>query len=110
MPQAIFTYLKHRIEIQLPDPTEDNTIHYTIYRLPGTYDDALYNSYVACYQFSAAGDDPNQWVLEAISSAIQQLTFQGAEYHTQPQEPDVDDSLPQWANYYSNESDYIAEF
>lgn len=27
-----------------------------------------------------------------------------------PQEPDVDDSLPEWANYYPNESDYIAEF
>lgn len=22
-------------------------------------------------------------------------------------EPDVDDSLPEWANYYANESDYL---
>lgn len=110
MPQATFTYLNHRIEIELPDPTEDNTIHYTIYRVPGTYDDALYNDFVAAYQFSAAGDDPNLWVFEAIGSAIRQLSVSGNEYYTQPQEPDVDDSLPEWANYYSNESDYIAEF
>lgn len=98
MTEAIFTYLNHRIEIQLPDPTEDNTIHFTIYRLPGTYDDTLYNAFVDNYQFSATEDDPNLWVVEAIKSGIQQLSFSGNEYHTPPQEPDVDDSLPKWAN------------
>ena len=68
MTEATFTYLNHRIEIQLPDPTEDNTIHYTIYRVEGTFDDALYNSYVATYQFSTTGDNPNLWVIEAINS------------------------------------------
>ena len=89
MTEAIFTYLNHRLEIQLPDPTEDNTIKYTIERLPGTYDDTRYHSYFGCYQFSAANDDPNLWVVEAISSAIQQLAFSEIEYYTQPQEPYV---------------------
>ena len=110
MTKATLTYLNHRIEIELPNAAEDNTIKYTIYRQPGTYDESLYGSYVSDFQFSAAGDDPNQWVVEAISSAIQQLGFvDGIEYHTPPQEPDIDDSLPDWANYYSNESDYVAE-
>ena len=85
MTEATFIYLNHRIEIQLPDPSDDNTIHCTIFHLPGTYDETLYNSFVDNFQFSAAGDDPNQWVLEAITSAIQQLSFSGNEYHTAPQ-------------------------
>lgn len=32
-------------------------------------------------------------------------------FHSEPQEPDVDDSLPDWANCYANEADYwIAEY
>lgn len=108
MTKATFTYLDHRIEIELPDPTEDNTIHCSIFRLPGTYDAVLYNDFVTNYQFSAVEDDPNLWVVEAIKSAIQQLAFSGNEYHTPPQEPYVDDSLPEWANCFSNESDYFA--
>ncbi len=67
---ATITYLNHWSEIKLPDPNEDNTIHYTIYPLPGTYDDTLYNSYLADFQYSATEDDPNLWVTEAINSAI----------------------------------------
>ena len=104
MQQAIFSYLNHRIEIELPDPTEDNTIKYTIYRQPGTYDEVLYNSYVTDFQFSATADDPNQWVVEAISSAIQQLGFvDGIEYHTPP----VQES--EWAEL-GNEPDIFADF
>lgn len=44
MPEIIFTYLNHRIEIQLPDPADDNTVYVSIYREPGTYDDTLYNA------------------------------------------------------------------
>lgn len=92
MTEAIFTYLNHRIEINLPDPSDDNTIHFTIYRVEGTYDESLYNSYICQRQFSGVADDPNQWVIEAINHAIRQLSFDGIEYHTQPQEPMVDDS------------------
>ena len=103
MTEATFTYLNHRIEIELPDPSEDNTILCTIYRLPGTYDAVLYNEYFDNFQFSAAGNDPNTWVLEAISHAIKQLSFSGNEYHTQPPEP-------QWTGH-SNEPDiFTAEF
>ena len=84
MTEAIFTYLNHRIEIQLPDPSEDNTVEITFYRLPGTYDETLYNDFVTNYQFSAEADDPNQWVLEAITIAIQQLGFSGNVYHHTP--------------------------
>ena len=46
MTEATFTYLNHRIEIQLPDPTKGSTVEITFYRLPGTYDDALYHAFV----------------------------------------------------------------
>ena len=49
MIEATFLYLNHRIEIQFPDPTEDNTIHCVIFHLPGTYDEALYNSFVKLF-------------------------------------------------------------
>ena len=69
MTNATFTYLNHRIEIRLPDPSDDNTIHCIIYRVLGTYDAVLYNAYFDDFQFSAAGDDPNTWVLEGVRSA-----------------------------------------
>ena len=94
MTKATFIYLNHRIEIELPLAAQDNTILCSIFHLPGTYDEILYNSFVTNFQFSAAGDDPNTWILEAIASAIQQLGFRGDEYHTAPPEPYVDDSLP----------------
>ena len=104
MTKAIFTYLNHRIEIELPHPEEDNTVLCTIYRLPGTYDAVLYNDYVDNYQFSAVGDDPNQWVLEAISHAIKQLEFSGLEYHTAPPV-----RAKEWAEL-SNKPDIFTEF
>lgn len=111
MEQTItFTYLKHRVEIKLPDPEEDNTIYTTIYREEGTYDPELYNAYLCDYQFSATSDDPNNWLIEAVKTAVTELGFRGINYSAEDLEPDVDDSLPQWADHYSNESDYwIAE-
>ena len=104
MTEATFIYLNHRIEILLPDPNEDNTIHCTIYHLPGTYDESLYNDFVTNFQFSATADDPNQWILEAISSAIKQLGFRGDEYHTAPPVQE-----PKWAEL-SNEPDIFTDF
>lgn len=70
---ATLNYLDFRIEIQLPDPSEDNTIHVAIHRAEGTYNQNLFNSYLTNYQFSANNLDPNTWLLEAMETAIATL-------------------------------------
>ena len=102
--QATLTYLNHRIEIELPDPTEDNTVFCTIYQLPGTYDAVLYSGFVTKFQFSACNEDPNLWVLEAVNQAVLQVSFSGVEYHTAPPIPPLE-----WAEYGS-EPDIFTEF
>lgn len=78
--KASLNYLDFSIEIQLPDPSEDNTIHVAIYRAQGTYDQNLYNSYLTNYQFSANSPDPNMWLLEAMEIAIATLKQWGIAY------------------------------
>ncbi len=71
--QVTFNYLNFTIQIELPNPHEDNTVRVAIYRVEGTYDSSLYNSFLTNYQFSADNLDPNNWVLEAIETAIATL-------------------------------------
>lgn len=51
---------------------------------------------------------------EAIALMLTQFPHDTAGFTCElweAQEPDLDDSLPQWADYYSNESDYrVAEY
>lgn len=75
-------YLGHRVEISLPDPFEDNTICIGIYREEG-YDPETYNEDLMHYQFSAESADPNEWVMEALKSAIAQLTNRGVKFYEQ---------------------------
>ena len=104
MTKATFIYLNHRIEIELPNPEEDNTILCTIYQLPGTYDSTLYSGFVDNFQFSACNEDPNLWVLEAVNQAVLQVSFSGVEYYTAPPVP-----APVWAEYGSD-PDTFTEF
>lgn len=78
---AIFNWLNHHIRIELSDPDDDNTIYVFIYRQAGTYDPELYNSYLSDYQFSAESDDPNDWVVEGVKSALAQLNSWGVKFH-----------------------------
>jgi hypothetical protein len=50
----------HHIQIEIPDPEDDNTIYVSIYRSKGTYDPNEYNAYLTDYQFSAESSDPNE--------------------------------------------------
>lgn len=77
-------YLDHIIEVELADPSVDNTIYVTLHRAEGTYDADLYNAYLDSYQFSATSDDPNQWLAEAIASASVQLGHFGFKYYEPP--------------------------
>jgi hypothetical protein len=78
--EATINYLNHTIKVSLPDSEEDNTVKVEIYRLPGTYDERLYNSYFKDFQFSGESTDPNNWILEALSFAIAELKGYGVEY------------------------------
>lgn len=78
-------YLNHRIEIDLPDPTEDNTIHVCICRLEGTYNTDLYNDFLCQFQFSGKVH-ANYWLVEAISCAIDSLNFWAIKYLDEPEE------------------------
>lgn len=82
-----FTYLNHYFEIELPDPEEENNIYVSLWRAKETYDPDLYNAYLTDYQFSATSPDPNQWLTEAISSAISTLAGWGIKYHDLPPTP-----------------------
>lgn len=77
-------YLDHIIEVELADPSVDNTIYVTLHRAEGTYDTELFNAYLDSYQFSAASDDPNQWLTEAIASASARLEYLGIIYYKAP--------------------------
>lgn len=87
--KVCFAYLNHYIEIQLPEPKEDNTIYVNLWRADGTYDASLYNAYLTDYQFSATNNDPNQWLTEAISSAINVLANWGIKYYEPPSTPET---------------------
>jgi hypothetical protein len=87
--KATLSYLGFQIEIQLPDPSDDNTIHVAIHRAEGTYDPNLFNSYLTNYQFSANNPDPNVWLLEAMEIAITTLKQWDVAYAV-----DCDTSLP----------------
>lgn len=81
MKTATFNWLNHHIRIELPDPADDNTVYVEIHRQPGTYDPELYNPYLTDYRFSADSDDPNNWVLEGVESALAQLAHYGHQFH-----------------------------
>lgn len=81
MKTAIFNYLNHHIRIGLSDPEDDNTIYVSIYRQTGTYDPNEYNPDLNHYQFSAESNDPNEWVMEGIKSAIAELSSWGVKFH-----------------------------
>lgn len=74
-------YLGHRIEFQLPDPQVDNTIYVSLWRKEGTYNANLYNAYLVDFQFSATHEDPNDWLVEAISNAVNELANWGTRYY-----------------------------
>ncbi len=76
-----FAYLDHWIEVQLPDPEDSNTIYVNLWRAEGTFDTDLYNAYLDDYQFTTSSSDPNEWVIEAINSAIKHLTSWGVYYY-----------------------------
>jgi hypothetical protein len=68
--KATLNYLDCIINIDLPNPEEDNTVRVLIERAPLTYDPELYNAYLDHFQFSGESQDPNNWILEAIEVAI----------------------------------------
>lgn len=69
--KATLSYLNCVIEVTLPDnPNEDNTVFVSISMAEGTYDPNLYTGYINDWQFSAESEDPNQWIFEALTSAI----------------------------------------
>jgi hypothetical protein len=82
MKTAIFNWLNHHIRIELSDPDDGNTIYVEIHRQTGTYDPELYNSYLTDYQFSAESNDPNDWVVEGVKSALAQLAHYGHQFHS----------------------------
>lgn len=54
---------------------------------------------------------PTGWIYELAREEVVSEYSLWCRLTVEPQEPDVDDSLPQWTDYYSNESDYwIAEY
>ena len=79
--QATINYLNVEIQVSLPNPEEDNTVKVVIHRLPGTYNETLYNSYLRNFQFSGESIDPNNWILEALNWAIAELKGYGMEYN-----------------------------
>ena len=81
MKTAIFNYLNHHIRIELSDPEDDNTIYVSVYRATGTYDPNEYNPDLNHYQFSAESNDPNDWVMEGVKSAIAELDAWGVRFH-----------------------------
>ncbi|AFZ27274.1 hypothetical protein Cylst_5240 [Cylindrospermum stagnale PCC 7417] len=78
--QAKLIYLNHEITVTLPDPAEDNTVKVCINKLPGTYDEILYNAYLTNFQFSGDSVDPNNWILEALEAAIKTISGYGTVY------------------------------
>jgi hypothetical protein len=97
---ATFNYLNHNIQIEVPDPEDTNTIYVTICRAKGSYDPEIYNSYLTDYQFSAESNDPNDWVVEGIKSAIRELSGWGVKFHEPPPvaaadwDDNLDDDIP----------------
>ena len=81
---ARLSYLNHHIQIELPNPGDGNTIYVEIHRQMGSYDPNEYNPYLTDYQFSAESDDPNDWVLEGVKSAIASLSSYGVRFHEPP--------------------------
>lgn len=79
-----FTYLSHQIDIDLPDPKNSNIIYITLAKAASTFDPAQETGFLTSYQFSAVADDPNQWLAEAVSSAIRGLAHHGIEYYLLP--------------------------
>lgn len=79
-----FSYLNHCIEIDLPDPEDSNVIYISLTKAPLTFDPAQETGFLTSYQFSAVADDPNQWLAEAVSSAIRGLAHHSIEYYLQP--------------------------
>lgn len=90
MTNATLNYLNHIIEVNLPNPDEDNTIYVSISRQEGTYDVTFYNSYLKDFQFSAQSKNPNDWILEALQSSIQYLNNWETFYQKQLQSRDDD--------------------
>jgi hypothetical protein len=78
-----FNYLDCCIEIDMPDPEDGNVIYITLNKAPGTYDPEKETGFLSSYQISAAEDDPNQWLAEAVSSAINGLGNRGIKYYEQ---------------------------
>ena len=81
MTTAVFEFLNHRIHISLPDPDDSNEIYVEIYRKAGTFNPDLYNAYRTHYQFSADSNDPNDWVVEGVKSALIELAGYGEKFH-----------------------------
>lgn len=79
-----FTYLGCCIEIDLPDPEDSNVIYIALNKAPGTYDPNEETGFLGSYQFSGVANDPNQWLVEAISSAIDGCAGRGMKYYEQP--------------------------
>jgi hypothetical protein len=73
--QVTINYLNCLITVELPNPVDDNTIKVLIRRLPGTYNENLYNSYLKDFQFSGESEDPNNWILEALRHAIASVKY-----------------------------------
>lgn len=82
-----FTYLNHCIEIDLPDPEDSNIIYITLTKAALTFDPAQETGFLTSYQFTPVADDPNQWLVEAVSSAIRGLANRGIQYYSQPPLP-----------------------
>ncbi|MEQ8467665.1 hypothetical protein [Coleofasciculus sp. F4-SAH-05] len=74
-------YLNHYIRIEMPNPDVDNTIYVSICRASGTYDPDECKPHVTDYQLSAKSPDPNDWIKEAMDSAIATLDKLGVKYY-----------------------------
>jgi hypothetical protein len=76
-----FNYLNHCIEIDLPDPEDSDIIYITLSKAEGTFDPNIENAYLADFQYSAKGEDPNSWLAEAVGIAIASLNHRGIRYY-----------------------------
>ena len=89
-----FTYLNHCIEIDLPDPEDSNTIYITLSKAEGTFDPNVENAYITDFQHSAASEDPNSWLAEAVEVALASLNHRGIKYYESKSIQELEDFEP----------------
>lgn len=78
------TYLSHCIEIDLPDPEDSNVIYITLTQSDSTFDPKKETGFLASYQISAVADDPNCWLVEAVTSVVSGLAHRGRKFYSPP--------------------------